>query len=357
MRFLRTLLILTLLAPVVASAQDELLDDLNKGAEKEPVMGVFNTTRLVNLHTTETAGKNVLEFRMTHRFGAVSEGEHGLWGLDASSDIRFGFDYGITNRLMVGIGRSKVNERLDGFVKFRLLRQHHGGLPFSVTVMANMAYDPSRNLANQLGQNKFPTDVARLSYVSQAIISSKLHRRISIMVAPTLLHRNFVGAYSYEYYAETNVDGKERLVTDANDLFALGGGLRVRVSKMVTLTGDYTHVFSDFQDNKPASQPAYNMPIGIGTEIEVGGHVFMINATNSAGIIANQFLTQNPTTLDAGGWRLGFTIVRVFTPGKRIVKRQGEKESGGANVQPSEDKPKEKKNRKERRNRSRRERE
>src|SRR6478735_8937952 len=113
--------------------------------EEKPayVIASFKATRIVNAHSIETVRKGILDFRITHHFGDVGGnygGVHTLYGFDNASDIRFGFEYGITDRLTAGFGRSKVAENLDFFLKYRLLRQTlDNRMPVSVTVFADMA--------------------------------------------------------------------------------------------------------------------------------------------------------------------------------------------------------------------------
>ncbi len=344
------LLLVLLVLPLLAAGQDESPDDLLSQLDAPramPVRATFNSSRLINLQTNETAGRNVLEFNIVHRFGSVGSGGHDLWGLDNSSDIRIGFDYGITDRLMVGIGRSKQNERIDGLIKYRLLQQMDGkGMPLSVTLYANAAYDPAQNLRTSIGSESFelfPRASARLSYVTQLVLTRKFHPRFSLALLPTYFHRNFVGSYADDYYIEQpTATTAGRVVVAANNQFALGFGARYRVSRTLTLTGDYLLPFNDFVNSQlpfgspgaAQAAPYYYHPLGLGVELEVGGHVFQINASNSEALLINNLLQRSPTSFDAGGWRLGFCIVRVFTPGKRIVKA-GRAEDAARQPEPS----------------------
>jgi len=56
--------------------------------------------------------------------------------------MRIGLDYGVTNRLMVGLGRSNTGKEFDGFVKYKLLRQATGKnkMPISVTYLGAMSH-------------------------------------------------------------------------------------------------------------------------------------------------------------------------------------------------------------------------
>jgi hypothetical protein len=72
---------------------------------------------------------------------------------------------------------------------------------------------------------------------------------------------------------------------------------------------DYFYTFSEFRDSRNNFYDA----LGLGIEIETGGHVFMVNVTNSAGIIENDFLPYTNSAWDKGEYKLGFNISRVFS--------------------------------------------
>src|SRR5437879_12612358 len=107
---------------LIVNAQDDLMDELNKEIPKERdfVHGTVKGTRLVNLHTVETLGKGTLECRIAHRFGDFSSGADNFWGLDGPATIQFHFDYGVTDRLTLGVGRAAYNKIYDAFAKYSL---------------------------------------------------------------------------------------------------------------------------------------------------------------------------------------------------------------------------------------------
>ncbi len=57
----------------------------------------------------------------------------------------------------------------------------------------------------------------------------------------------------------------------------------------------------------------YYASMGIGLDIETGGHVFQVHLTNSLGITENQFITKTSDSWAKSGMRLGFNISRAFT--------------------------------------------
>src|SRR5699024_10511891 len=83
-----------------------------------------------------------LDFKVDHRFGDIAGtrgGAASFFGLDNSTDIRIGFDYGISKNLNIGIGRSKGATRVSQLyninIKYILLRQTTDGKsPLSISV-------------------------------------------------------------------------------------------------------------------------------------------------------------------------------------------------------------------------------
>ncbi len=291
-----------ILIPFITYSQDDLMDML--GSEKdstsspEKVSYTFKAIKLINANTIETTKKKTLDFRITHRFGnmGISDGtgRHSLYGLDNATNIRFSLDYGLTDRLMIGIGRSKTQEHIDGNLKFRFLDQKKEGVPISAAYFVNVALSPVATVAD----NKFEN---RMSYTHQLIIASKISRGVSLEILPTLVHRNYVANI-------VNPDNNEILDNNENNLMALGFAGRFKITKRMSFVLDYFLTLSEFK-----ADYNYYDALGIGVEIETGGHVFHINLTNSAGIIENDFIPNTRDFWGDDGYKLGFNISRVFS--------------------------------------------
>ncbi|MBL4593225.1 MAG: hypothetical protein JKX68_05335 [Flavobacteriales bacterium] len=295
------LIIMLVLFSVNLFAQDDLMDMLEDETEAEAspekVMATFKGIKLINAQTIQTTKKRTLEFSITHRFGNMdvngSTGKHTLYGLENASNIRFSFDYGLTDKLSIGWGRSKMNEHIDVHAKFRFLEQKKGGMPISAAYYVNAAISPvSRPDTFEL--------VNRMSYVHQLIIACKLNRSISLEILPTFVHRNFV---------DQTILHPSNGSVDENDIFALGFAGRFKITKRMAFVIDYFLPFSEFRD---AENNFYNA-LAVGVEIETGGHVFHINVTNSAGIIENDFIPSTTSNWGDGEYKLGFNISRVFS--------------------------------------------
>lgn len=288
-------LFLLLFAIGSLNAQDDLLSLLGDEQTTDYTTATFKTTRIVNGHSTENVGEGVLDFKISHRFDPVRNGLYDMFGLDGAR-IRIGLDYGISQRLMIGVGRGGREKIIDGFAKYKLLRQSTGksNMPISLSYLIDAQIvtlkfvDPERD-------NKFSS---RLFYTHQLLIGRKFSERISLQLMPTLVHRNLV------------------LTTkDKNDVFSIGAAGRIKLTRRVTINAEYYYV----PDGQITQEFANALSIGF--EIETGGHVFQLHFTNAADMTYKGFVTEtaedwffkNAEGKMMSGIRFGFNISRVFT--------------------------------------------
>lgn len=302
---MKHLFLLFLLSSLSVFSQDDLMGDLMEEADSElneDVIATFKSTYLINANTIEMVKKKTLDFRITHRFGNIAGetggGIHTLYGFDVAQNIRFSFDYGISDKWTVGFGRSKTREHLDFSTKYKFVQQSTKR-PLTVVWYSNMALIPVQNL-----DSRYDNFAHRLSYAHQLIIARKFSKKLSLEILPTYFYRNQVVLATHP----------ESGVEDENTLFAIGAAGRYKLGHRVSLVAEYFYSFSEFRMNNTDS-PYYNH-LGIGLEVETGGHVFHMNFTNSSGIILNDFLDQTPDTWSNGGFKFGFNISRVFNIGK-----------------------------------------
>lgn len=278
---------------VAVLAQDDLLDELKK-KEKPEVNYAFQTfkgTRIINGMSVETKGKRELEFIFSHRFGRINSGSYNLWGLD-NAYVRLGLEYGITDRLGVSIGRTSTDKTFDTYVRYKLFRQSSGAkvFPVTVTLIGTTNYKTSP----QSSENPLITASDRISYVGQILVARKFSPQLSLQVSGVFVHRNMV----YKAY-------------ENNDDYAVGFAGRYKVSKSMALTSEY------FLRLNPTQNTPYYNSLGIGVDIETGGHVFQLVFTNSLGMIDRAIVAETDGRFGAGDIHFGFNISRVFQFSKK----------------------------------------
>ncbi|MEL6304000.1 MAG: DUF5777 family beta-barrel protein, partial [Bacteroidota bacterium] len=240
--------------------------------------------KIVNFESTKMVSKQELYFVVSHRFGSIKPGIEDFFGLDQAV-TRLNFIYGISDGINIGVSRSSFQKIYETSLKLRLLRQKRNGLPFTLVLfnsaMLNTALD-EQTLPGLSFEN-------RLSYSTQALVSTKLNKNLSFQVAPTFFHDNLVA-----------LDNQE------NSQYAVGFGGRCKLTKRWSLNVDYgLHL------NRAAESPFVN-PLSIGFDLETGGHVFQLHFTNAQPMNTNFFLGQATGDWGEGDIFFGFNLSRVF---------------------------------------------
>ena len=266
-----------------------LLDGLdNSGDETIYATYSFKTDRVINLHSLEITAPGVMDVKISHRFNYIDNGAYDLFGLD-NAQQRIGIDYGVSDNLSVGINRNSIDKAYDAFGTFKFLRQSSGKvtMPITAIFLASIAvrtekfFDPA--IVNSLTN--------RLYYTYQFILGRKFDERFTLELVPTYIHRNLVTVGS-----------------ENNNVFALGAGGRIKLSKRLALTGEYVYVFPGQIDAQ------FHNSASVGLDIETGGHVFQLHFTNSPSMSEYAFVTETPKDFGAPqSIRFGFNVSRVFT--------------------------------------------
>jgi len=277
------------------SAQDNnLLNMINDSMAAHKtntyVTGTFKATHIINTQTIESPAKYNLDFVIQHRFGQLNSGSYNFFGLD-NATLRLGLDYGITDDLDVGIGRSSYLKTFDGYLKYKLLKQtESGSMPLSVSILGSVTDYTQTELSETYLNTKY-----RTAYAAELLIARKVTSTLSLQVTPTWVHYNLVPT-----------------VDDKNDVFAVGLGGRMKITKRMSINAEYDVV----PKNQVVSTTVHNS-LSLGWDIETGGHVFQLVFSNSQSMLETQYLTQTTGTWGKGDIYFGFNISRDFNLKKK----------------------------------------
>lgn len=288
-----SVIILAGFLPFSLQAQDDLMALLE--AKEEPIeqftIATFKTTRVVSGHSIETNGEGVLQFLIGHRFGRLNSGWRDLFGIDHAT-IRLGFEYGITDNLNIGIGRSSYQKMFDGTIKYRLLRQQSGvrTIPVTATWVSSI-YATSQEWPNPERTNYFSS---RLSYHHSLLIARKFGQSFSLQLMPTLVHRNLVPTEQ-----------------DFNSIFAMGVGTSVRLTGSLRWNVEYYYLLPDQIASTIGGETVSNS-LSIGFDLETGGHIFQLHLSNSRGMTEPFLIGQTTGNWLDGDIHFGFNVSRVF---------------------------------------------
>ncbi len=242
----------------------------------EPRLALFHSTQAANLPTAETLAGGELLFEISHRFGpAISEAEDALFGLDGPVFLRLGLAYALTDRAMVGVQRSNLQDNYDVSLKLRVA-EVRGALPLMLGVMGGFAYN-----------GELPASTEReTQFYGQAIVNTMLGDRLGLGVVPWVLRDPDLEAPEAETAVGVGVYGQWYMSDQASLLFEWNA----------------TDGYSDFTHDAGT----------LALELETGGHFFKLMVTNSVRPNPSQFLAGADVAFEPGEWRLGFNITRVL---------------------------------------------
>ena len=267
---------------------DSLLDAMTTPAT-EYASATFKATRIINGHSIEQMKARQLDFRIHHRFGEIGDGAYNLWGLDQST-VFLGLEYGVTDRLMIGVGRSSYQKAYNGFAKFRLWRQASGEENMPVAISGYAGIDlRTIDWTHPERENYFSS---RLAYIFQLLVARKFSDDLSLQISPTVVHRNLVPTE-----------------LDENTLLALGLGGRYKLTRWISFNAEYFFTIDPGREGVEYPLPS----LSLGFDIETGGHVFQLMFTNSLPMTERGFIGETTGKWNDGGVHLGFNISRVVT--------------------------------------------
>ncbi len=253
-----------------------------------PVGEIFLTTRIAGTSSVSLLEQGDLNYMIMHNFGEISTGIDNFYGIDQGANVRMAFEYGLSDRLSIGIGRTSVDDNVDLTGKIALLRQMESGkVPVSVVFKGNVgittekAYDISF--------------VERLNYLGSLMIARKFEDSFSLQLSPMVAHFNTVFPSPGQQLDNTTI--------------GLGIGGRIKINERRSLTFEYLPAIS-------GKNPGVVNHAAFGYEIETGGHVFQIFLMSGRMFTEQHLLARNEVDFFAGDFRLGFNINRVFGLGK-----------------------------------------
>lgn len=273
--------------------------DQAAGPDRRPVKEVFNSSLLIDQQTNIGPYKGGLELIINHRFGTMDKGFSDLAGIYASSNIRLGFNYGITERLSIGIGTERYNAFQDIYAKYLILQQKRTGMPISLSFLTQVGLD-ARNKENFGKDSAF---INRFSYFNELIVSRKFSSKLSLQVAPSYSHFNAVDSTQWNDYLGISVGGRFKVYHEMSIIATYDQGFAVMPNLSATSRAER-------ETKLIAPKPSF----GLGLEIGSPTHCFMIFASNSYNIIPQKNLAYNKFSIldGAKGIRIGFNLTVRF---------------------------------------------
>lgn len=265
--------------------------------QNRPVEQTFMAPRNINLYTVQNLSKGELHYSIMHTFGEVKSGYQNLWGIDSGANVRFSFEYGLSNKLSVGIGRSSLDKLVDLSGRYHILKQTtQGDMPVSVSFAGTLGINTSQlGFVENLGLAGYSV-ADRLSFAGSLLVARKFSENLSLQVSPTAVWFNRVGF-------ETNIE-------DGSTQGYVGLGLsgRYKIRPRTALTLQYIPTLNQFDKN-------HNIAVGI--DIETGGHVFQMFFTTTPALNDQYLVAGSNGSFIEREFRFGFNVNRLFQIGAR----------------------------------------
>lgn len=273
----------------------------------EPVYPPFETQTLVDNQTTLNPYQGLLTFEIQHRFSQIKEVAD-LFGIYGSANTRMGFNYGVTDKIMLGFGTTRSFMQQDLEWKYSVFSQTPGKFPVSLSYYGNVVLD-ARD-AKYFGTEEdyiasnperyerfhFPFPfVARLSYLNQLIVSRKLGEKVGLQVAPTFVYYNAVPAG----YRNANL--------------SLDVGARFQVLGFHSIILEFDQPLLQPEDvvigGEVVTEAETIYPnLAFGVEIGTSTHSFRVFVSNYNAIVKNRSVAFNDRNPLDGDFQFGFNI-------------------------------------------------
>jgi hypothetical protein len=284
MKTSRSLICLLLLLGFSAGSLFAQTDSVQQ-ADNRPVRSPFTTNILIDNQTVVSPVKGSLNLVINHRFGSMENGISDLFGIYGGANTRLGLEYGITDRIMIGIGTTQNYKLQDLEWKYAILQQtRSNSMPISLSYYGNVVIEATEE--ENFGPEESYKFAHRMSYFTQFIVSRKFSDAISLQVAPEMSFYNAV---------------EDSL---SNVIFGVHFGGRAKIWDNKSIIVEYDQPLNGHEDDDFGPKPN----IGLGFEIGTATHAFQIFVSRYQDIVYQRNLAYNTNTK----FHIGFNITVRF---------------------------------------------
>jgi hypothetical protein len=282
MKTLKSLIILLVLG-FVAYGNMFAQDSTAVTKDNRPVKSPFQTNILIDNPTVVSPFKGSLNLIINHRFGSMENGIKDLFGIYGGANTRLALEYGITDKLMIGIGTTQNYQLQDVEWKYAILQQtRSNSIPVSLSYYGNMVIDARSD--DNFGPEESYKFIHRLSYFTELIVSRKFSNVFSFQLAPEVA---FFNGVKQEY-------------NNVNYGVSFGGRAKVWGEKSIIVEYDQPLNKQEAFDHKPN--------LGVGFELGTATHAFQIFVSNYQDIVYQRNLAYNQNSK----LHVGFNITVRF---------------------------------------------
>jgi hypothetical protein len=264
--------------------------DTTVKTDNRPVKSPFQTNILIDNQTVVSPYKGSLNMIINHRFGSMENGITDLFGIYGGANTRLGLEYGITDRIMIGVGTTQNYKLQDLEWKLAILQQtRSNSMPISLSYYGNMVIQGTEQ--DDFGTRENYRYIHRFSYFTELIVSRKFSNIFSFQLAPEMAYYNGVA------------DSLNNIILGVS----LGGRAKIWGDKSIIVEYDQPLTKHDAFDPKPN--------LAVGFEIGTATHAFQIFVSNYQNIVYQKNLaytkSNNPDHF-FNKFQIGFNITVRF---------------------------------------------
>lgn len=249
-------------------------------AQERGAVNVFHSNQSANLPTATTLRQGDWLFEISHRFQPpFSDGADALWGLDGPVTYRLGLSYSVTDRIMLGVQRTNLEDNLELSAKLRIYQGGSAGMPFMVAVAGGTAWNTDPVLVDGAEDNE-------LQAYGLLMLNALFAERLALGVVPGIVHNPRI------------------LDAETESSFVLGLHGQVYLTDSMSLLGEWL-----------ASEERADLEfdgVTFGLEFETRGHFFKLLATNQIRPNLTQLLGGSSVEFVPDQLRFGFNITRLL---------------------------------------------
>ena len=277
-----------------------LLDKLYKEFPDKPIyeIAIFKTTRIGLGHSIETRKKGTLEISIFNRYWNIPNFEGQRFLADVVS-TRYGLDYAFSDSFTFGLGYTNHDEVLDGFLKYKLLRQiknSNKGL-ISITLLQGFSHRSIKNIVDNLYQ-PITNSSDKYAFTSQLLMARKFNSKFSLQITPTFIHKQ-----------------TSSLTESPNNQFAVGFGGRHKIGSHASIVSEYFYVVNPLK-----TIDTYNAFM-VGVNWELSHLLLQFQITNARNFAEDAFIGQSKNNFNAkdGNFHFGFNATFVLQTRKKKI--------------------------------------
>ena len=287
MRLSRLSVVLVLL-PALAGAQPSW----QPGAPAPSRVELFTALVTPNYPTTQTLYQGTFHYEISHRFlPPIDRGYKANFGFDGPANIRTSVSYGLSDRLMLTLGRSNVLDNLDLQLRYRWLRFHHARFPAVIALNAGAAWNTE--MPAIVDRRALAAD--NLQYYGQLVLNTMVADRLGLGLVPSCVYNSAIFSVDRQY------------------TLTLGTYAQYFINHAWGVLLEYSPALAGYQGIlSPGESGRSHHSLAWGLSLDTGGHTFYLLATNNTRLSPSQYLVGAPYNAAPANWRTGFGITRFL---------------------------------------------